>query len=981
MTDRVEDWLRHQPADVRSGLGVLWGKSGRFGGDPNLLVQHLMDALAVAEVLWDEFLAPNVRDELDRVTDGSGRRFFAWLCGIHDVGKASPAFQGQDDALGAQVRAIGLEWRHPLPRGSASKWRHERASAAILRTTASGCGWSSGSIDWVWPIIAGHHGRIPPAADVNNPQLSLHGRGSRWATLQRALIDLATTAAGYDGLGAAEPSARPTRGTQLALSGLVIMADWIASNSDDFSGTMDLETVRGDRARRRATEAVARLGLSGGWGRLTGAAEDPIAAHFGVTARPSQSIVVAAAQAMPCPGLLIVEAPTGDGKTEAALAAAEVFAARFGADGVFVGLPTQATSDPMLPRVGAWANQIHPGVQVALLHGKRRFNTEWAAMEARRRGGQGSSGDEFGTDARDDYGARSAQASIDEGGESAADQIRAAVEWLMGAKRGLLAPVAIGTIDQLLFAATRTKHVAVRFAGLAGKVVIVDEVHAADMYMQQFLAEALWWLGRARVPVILLSATLPPTQRELLASSYLFGASDGQDPVAADLADPEGYPSVTSVWWDDGPVHRIDTASPWRRSVTVTVEILDEPDDDAVTGVADLVEQAIGDGGCVLVLRNTVARAQDTYQALAHRLGGDVVLLHGRLSAGDRAARTEDLIARLGPPREGAAPRPDRLVVVATQVAEQSFDVDADLLVTDLAPVDLLIQRAGRLHRHDRPKSARPASLRTPRIVVTGLRRQADAPPCIIPASLAIYGEHTRARSRSGGDEATPYRGAAPLLCTAALVEAAAATAGWVLPTDVPSLVRAAYGKGRVGPPSWHAAEEIETDAHDALVDRRAKSANPFLLAARDNQPLPTLEGLHTQDTRSAGEDELRAVVRDGPESAEVLLLRRRGDRVTTLDDTDLGLVGERIRDDGVAEATLAGTVRLPAHERLVAAIDRVEPEHRRTVSALADHPWLAYVRLLVLDETGSTELGDGQVLRYDPELGLLLTPAGAGTT
>src|SRR5262249_39417472 len=150
------------------------------------------------------------------------------------------------------------------------------------------------------------------------------------------------------------------------------------------------------------------------------------------------------------------------------------------------------------------------------------------------------------------------------GDECGEDERRGPAEWLLGRNRGLLGSLVVGTVDQLLYAATRTKHVMLRFAGLAGKVGIVDEGDAADIYMEHFLADALWWLGQARVPVVLLSATVAPRQRDVLVGAYLAGAG-GQDEGIRQLAPADGYPSVTTAW--RGPsngVVRTVSAKGWR---------------------------------------------------------------------------------------------------------------------------------------------------------------------------------------------------------------------------------------------------------------------------------------------------------------------------------------------------------------------------------------------------------------------------------
>lgn len=219
------------------------------------------------------------------------------------------------------------------------------------------------------------------------------------------------------------------------------------------------------------------------------------------------------------------------------MAATEVLAAKFGADGLFVGMPTQATSDPMFSRVRKWADAVAPGLPVGLLHGKRRFNPEWNKLRKQVRI---TGVDEYGCE--DPHGnAGSVRSGLAE------DARLIPAEWFLGHKRGLLTALTVGTIDQLLHAATRTRHVMLRHTGLAGRVVVLDEVHAYDVYMAQFLFEVLRWLAEAGVPVVLLSATIPLDLRDELVRSYLQGALTARDVDLSGQPAVEGYPRTLSV--------------------------------------------------------------------------------------------------------------------------------------------------------------------------------------------------------------------------------------------------------------------------------------------------------------------------------------------------------------------------------------------------------------------------------------------------
>jgi CRISPR-associated endonuclease/helicase Cas3 len=930
--------LPNVDAQLLQRLAPFWGKSAA-GGRHNLLVQHLFDAAAIGELIWDLYLAPAVRDKLDASCAGRGRALFVLLCAFHDVGKATPAFQDKVPALAAAVQVYGLSWR-PLSR-EARLWHHTLAGGVIVREALAAAGWDSAQVAWVVPMVTGHHGLVPMRGRYRIPARHGHGEGPQWRQAQQDLVRTVAVHVGAD-VAALEPVAVPSRAVQLALSGAVIMADWIASDSDRFPGIDQLEHVSIGTARERARAAWEGLELRGGWrDRALLAPSGFFKQRFHrPEPRPVQTAAIDVASTMPGPGLIFIEAPMGEGKTEAALAAAEVLAARFGADGLFVGMPTQATSDAMFNRVVDWAQSLDSSAPVGLLHGKRRFNQRWRKMRER-----------FVDVADDDDGCDDTSGAA--AGQSHAGQ-RTAVpaEWFLGPKRGLLMPVTIGTIDQLLHAATRTRHVMLRHLGLAGRVVVLDEVHAYDVYMMQFLAEALRWLGDGGVPVVLLSATLPPRMRRQLAEAYLQGRLREPEVAAPpSLTDGHAYPAVRWVAVADDDVHGGScSATPWRDPIPVAVDVLDEGPAEGPEKVVAAVTEALTDGGCVLVVRNTVRRARRTFQALRRAFAGDdttTVLLHARLMMAERVDRTDRVLDLLGAPdREHAPPRPPRMIVVATQLAEQSFDVDVDLLVTDVAPIDLLLQRIGRLHRHERPADTRPWRVAAPRVVVAGMSVAAGGVPVFPRGSEHVYGRY-------------------PLLRAAHLVLQASRDAGWSIPADVPSLVERGYDTAQPVP-GWQAAVDAAFAAWTHGDDVRRDSANRFILAGAGELHRTDLAGLHDRPTRDLDdEDAVSAVVRDGADSIEVVLLRQHGDLKYTLDGRCLGPADAMVSDPDVADAVAGSTVRLPA------ALTEAALRDLAPLSAAGGDPWLRRVRVLVLDGDNSAVL-DRYRLRYDSDLGLV---------
>ncbi|MGW0607832.1 CRISPR-associated helicase Cas3' [Streptomyces sp. NPDC002640] len=965
----------------------LWGKSAaRNGGRTHLLLGHLLDTAAVAGLMWDHYLSRALRQRLDEISGGRGRSWFMWVCGIHDCGKASPAFQAMDAAEAAPVLAAGLTWGR-LPADRRKSWRHEVAGAALLKPRLVAEWGSEEAADWVWPLVAGHHGVFPSVRGLKPPHREVQGRGPAWAEAQRAVVDVFTRAVGFEDLADVGPVGALRKAEQLALSGLIVMADWVASAGRMGRGLADAGLVSFADAQHCMEEWWDGLRLRGGWGDLPLPQKPlaPLTDRLGVTPRASQRELVERACLMPAPGLLIAEAPMGEGKTKAALAAAEVLAARFGLDGVFVAMPTQATSDPMYEQVLQWVRTFDPELesQVALLHGRRRFNAWWRAIwEGKQRpdgssagrgagggedGGCGCEGDEadFGAaDGHDDFGAIGEDADY---GMVAAEAPAGVgfvpgtdgpAHWFLGNKRGLLTAFAVGTVDHLLHAATRTRHVMLRFAGLTGKVVVVDEVHAADVYMRQFLVEALRWLGQAGVPVVLLSATLPPAQRQVFVDAYLSGVLGTAD-VHQPVPQPVGYPCVTVAYGAGGGAvveMSRERVPSWRESAPVELSWLPDTGVDGAR-VVEAVREAIVDGGVALVVVNQVARAQAIYDGLRNEdFDGDLYLLHARLCAAHRAERTAECLGLMGP--EAGESRPHRMVVIATQLAEQSFDVDADVLITDLAPTDLLLQRIGRLHRHSGTR--RPDAHRVPRVLVTGATGGRDGTPRFLGASEAIYGKWSLLRSAALVTET-----AGPLPAVAGVKDECPRPwegSVWSIPADVPGLVARAYGSDEVCPVGWHEAEAWQQWQAKEL--KREEKAEEFLLCRQREWAFPTLEGLHYAGSRVATEDQLDAVVRDGDPTVEVVIVRRFSGGYRAYDGTWLGVHGE-VDDDEVTDRLLGGTIRLPA--RLTSAAQDV----LRPLPGWAGRPWLKYQLALVLEEDGTALLGTDRV-SYDVDLGLV---------
>ncbi len=901
------------------------------------LVRHLEDTAAVAAWLWDEYLAPATRtfliDAIGARSDDEARCLAIWLSSVHDVGKISPPFAAKATFTAPSrldaMRDHGLD-AQPNPADSMAPhgivgqyllngWLDSRYPGAPRRMRDAYSG-----------VIASHHGTTPSRymLDELAKRPYLIG-GGQWNVVRAEVLDALARSSGAD-QHLADWMARPLPlQAQVLLTGFVIMADWIASNTDYFP------LVEGLSAADRLERALDLLDLPQPW--LPRVPEGPVAVQFaerfpalaGFRPRPLQAALVAAANAASQPGLLIVEGPMGVGKTEAALLAAEVLAMRFGQGGVFVGLPTMATANPMFGRVRDWlVTALNGGdVSISLAHGKAALNDAYAGLLHRPWTGEVYD-DESG-----------------EGGWRAAVVVN---DWLRGRKRAGLADFVVGTIDQSLFAALKSKHVVLRHLGLAGKVVIIDEVHAADEYMRKYLCVLLEWLGAYRTPVILMSATLPPDRRDEFLNAYAVGAGRSGAPLATDRTDKYPRISVTS----GAELSDIDVPpSPGRATQVALVRVSDCLDE-----LVGQLKEVLAGGGCVGLICNTVARAQEAYEALRSSFGNDVQLIHSRFIAPDRVRREADLVQALGP---GNDSRPQRLIVVGTQVLEQSVDVDFDLLVTDLAPIDLVLQRAGRLHRHQRPD--RPRRVAEPVIWLRGVKDWSAEPPLIVAGSRAVYGVNH------------PLRAAAVLAGVESLS----------FPEDIPGLVRDAYDPHLSVPPGWEEAW-LESDRRQREEELRAAGrAKTYLMPGPFHQR--TLNGLIDVTAANPENSEERGAsqVRDSEDGLEVMVLYQDDDGTLRLPDCAPHLPGHVVpqgvewvtrEEMAIARDMAACTLRLPMSLTHSGIIDSVISELEKSVdhSAWQRSPWVAGQLALVLDSSGCCQLA-GYRLTYDSRRGLQL--------
>ena len=629
-------------------LQDCWAKTDPATGLPALTVRdHCLIVGAVAEIVARSL--PHACREL--VPAGA-----ITLTAAHDIGKITPGF----------LRKCPASLFANIPGSQDCAENHALMSQAFLASLPEMQDERGRPLEW--PLSAGgHHGSYPTVKVRNNLEKcqSTNENNLAWPDLLRR--ELLTELIGH--FGPLPNNALTGKARLHWLTGFVTFCDWIGSNTDWFPANPSAplrDRFTPHAARERAETAVSLLG----WHRRSVSPGKSFAALFSsipgdsFQPRPLQQTLIDLADQ---PGLYIVEAPMGAGKTEAALAAAYRRWTDGAERGLYFALPTQLTSNRIHHRISQFLNHVISEETIqSLAHGNA-----WLSEDR----------------------VRSFNPARTPAEESDASE---ACRWFASSRRALLAPFGTGTVDQALMASISVRHSALRLFALSGKVVVIDEVHSYDPYTSALVDQLVRWLLEVGCTVIILSATLTAKRRR-----EMIGKAGASEPVPP----PSDYPLVTKVVGDTATHHPV--ADPAIRGTVVHLSQVDVGDPALIGNIARAAEA----GACVLVIRNTVASAQQTFRAIKATLHEDSIpigLLHSRFPYFQRQINEGCWMDLLG---KDHSRRPAGCVLVATQVVEQSVDIDADLLVTDLAPTDLLLQRLGRLHRHSRP---RPDGYETP---------------------------------------------------------------------------------------------------------------------------------------------------------------------------------------------------------------------------------------------------------------------------
>lgn len=642
---------------------------------------------------------------------GSTRSALVYLAALHDVGKANHGFQEKRHPKGK---------RRSFERSGHVKVVHESLGFGplddALMKLLEPFGEKPENAFRLFQSALFHHGR-PWGESASAPR----DRGRLWCLDETTGRDpvgemrrIADRARGWSGIeGHIGQFALPDGPAFTHMfAGLVMLADWIGSTETAFpfdpSAEADLDAYW-NVARQQAERACARIGVVPRSQLDLGSDEELYRRVFpNIFSEHSPTPLQSRVADMPLPAegsRILIESETGSGKTEAALALYARLRAAGRSGGLLFALPTRATATAMHRRVVQAVGEMYPSGElptVALAMGGTGLRAE--------------AEEQFFGAARKQY---------DEGPD------RKLAQWSSShTKKFFAAEIVVGTVDQVLLSGLVVDHAHLRLAALTRHLLVVDELHSYDRYMAEVLAHVLDFHTDAGGVSLFMSATLSDVERRR------YGGDHGDEPTLSEAVE-RAYPVVSvrdrdTDGWEDTGVPTSDDGGPASRTKTVAWEPTIE------AGGIESAMAAAEQGARVCVLRNLVKDARSTVDRIRSD-GAEEVLwrppgsryapaYHSRYSPPDRAELDEAVLGRFGPDKEADAEEDESgVILVATQVVEQSLDVDFDLLVTDLCPIDVLLQRIGRLHRHASRDRDRPDDFKVPRVLVVAPRDDFEA--------------------------------------------------------------------------------------------------------------------------------------------------------------------------------------------------------------------------------------------------------------
>lgn len=854
---------------------------------------HALDTAEMIKRLTDHYLLDETWGTIFNMEREAFNKTVVLAALVHDIGKLTPLFQNLIlFSLPEELRCEEIPYTAGFSNEDRNASKHPVAGECILRKLGLSKEFSS--------IIGAHHG-LPPKLGICKKNIDTYpinyygesGEREFWTGIWEEWLEYSLKLAGFESVNEVPV---PDKKTQVLISGLLITADWLASDSYKFPLLELDELPPSEYDESRAENAWDMVGFTAPWTSDVYIAGDRLfKERFKFAPNEIQKAVLKTVNETEKPGILILEAPMGCGKTEAALMTAEVYAQKNDKHGIFFGLPTQTTANGMFERFMEWAEgqseEFYHSLMLA--HANAYFQPAFENIPRH----------------------------MPDGDEDS-DSGLIVHPFFTGSKLSCMSDFVVGTVDRLLMAALKRRHVMLSHFGLSQKAAIIDECHAYDAYMNCYLERAIEWLSMYNVPVILLSATLPPSRRRALVSAYT-----GEKPEDIVFENDTAYPALT--WSDGGKIYSRSIAYEHKNKHVKIKRMNDEAAVSKAIAAADA-------GACVGIICNTVRKAQAFAEMIEKRRGKDkLILYHAQYTMQDRIEKENQIIRCVG--KGSKADDRKGVIIVGTQVLEQSLDIDFDLLITELCPMDLLLQRIGRLFRHERDD--RPECCKIPVCIVTG----ADAVE-YDKGSEAVYGRWLLMQTEKYLPE---------------IID---------VPDNISGLVSDVYEKYD----AETSEEKEECKKYIDNINEKKHSADGFLLKNETGRRNKSLDGWLDDGVKDA---KAEAMVRDGDPSVEVILMISEDGYASFLPwQSD----GEKIflsecPPDEICKNMAMQRLRLPnvlCHDGIIdATIDELE-EKDKGLKAWQESRWLRGELVLFMDRGLKAEL-NGFVLTYSKERGL----------
>ncbi|HEY9167074.1 MAG TPA: CRISPR-associated helicase Cas3' [Candidatus Kryptonia bacterium] len=842
-------------------VAAFWAKTTREGRPGISVLEHMLNVGFVARAMAQK------RQEilsLFRVAPS----LVGTLAALHDLGKISPGFQRKCEEW-LKLKGL-LEIAQRGRWDSEMEGDHGKVSHAALQKIFNEKGMDERSATYLSTVLGGHHGRLNrPNERGFKPQKAIIEdlSGINWEEERKSAAE---TVVSEFGIRFSDLLVDDSSPALWWLAGLTSVADWIGSDERYFPAEGRIEVTRVPDVAKKCIEEIGLIRPE----IVTGLSFLDL---FGFKPNEIQS---AALSTITNHGVYVIEAPMGTGKTEAALGVAYHLLCDGKASGIYFALPTQATSNRMHLRMKKFVKRIAPDADESkIIHSNSwLLDVRVPLSPARTSGGK------------------------EEDAQTGRD-------WFSSAKRALIAPFGVGTVDQALLGIVAAKHFFVRHFALAGKVVILDEIHSYDLYTGTLIDRLIETLEVLGCTVIVLSATLSKLRRgKIVSAENNHGIPGSKEP----------YPLITGRRLGE-VLEPLSVQPPVPRSV----DILFKADAEAMS----IAVEKASKGACVLWVSNTVEAAQKAYTQIrqSNSFSFPIGLLHSRFPFWRREELENEWMNRLG---KDSSTRCGS-ILVSTQIVEQSVDLDADLMITGLAPTDMLLQRLGRLWRHDRKD--RPISKRQ-LYIIEEQTNLAELRKIEKKEILKVL-----------GDKALVYD---PYVLLRSLEQ-------WKrrkkinIPRDIRKMIEATYKKREKEPISWQELLEDTYGKALALKQKALMSSNIWQVALDDE------EGVQTR-------------INELPTLSLILSRSFSETSIKLIDGTVCGFEGD--------EFELATAQAL--HRNLVKV-----PEYHFGSGKRESHPSIErYVRgkyalgLLGSDETISAkQLKSGVTLHWNNDLGLVI--------